>query len=229
VVRFVPSLDEERNGELVFGANDFVGPVEEWTMALDTLFGMPNAEWTDLGDDRFSRLLTSREDRDAFVAARVFLATSTARTALLTGIAVFTALALLMFATRGVPVLQCMAGEDAFVDDAALAPTDPAASTTNAEKLAVLANTVWVRLSGGGQPDSELFLAQFRFVLTGVATASSDQSRLEPIDGVVDEDSVPVGAGANDIVVVGGTTFLEWVADGVVSAALDVGAWMVSE
>ena len=80
-----------------------------------------------------------------------------------------------MFATRGVPVLQCMGGEDAFVDpaalafvddaalapvdNAALAPTDPAAPTTNAEKLAVLANTVWVRLSGGGQPNSELFLA----------------------------------------------------------------------
>ena len=68
-----------------------------------------------------------------------------------------------------------MGGEDAFVDpaalafvddaalapvdNAALAPTDPAAPTTNAEKLAVLANTVWVRLSGGGQPNSELFLA----------------------------------------------------------------------
>jgi hypothetical protein len=122
-----------------------------------------------------------------------------------------------------------MGGEDAFVDDAALATVNPTTPTTNAEKLAVLASTVWVRLSGGGQPNNELFLAQFRFVLTGVATASSDQPRIELVDGLVEEGSVPTGAGANDIVVVGGTTFIAWVADGATTALLDVGAWLVTE
>jgi hypothetical protein len=218
-------------------------------LALDSLFALPRTnEWRiDEPTDVFTRRLPSLEEREGFRAARTTLTRATVQTTLITGISALTVFALFCYVYFGTPLAFGMAGRDA-ADLFETPPTGPEPlptelaelRPTNAERIAVMANTLWVRFAGGGgetggELDTDAFLPRLRFLFTGLTEMRGDRQRLTtlPLSEVetapLNEEQAGPSLQNSRVVVTGVPSMGQWVADGIVDVALSVAEWTIRE
>lgn len=222
VPRLSPTQAEEASGELEFDLQDFAdieATEAELLREIDTMFSLTDGVWEVRDGRRRARVLPALDDRDAVAQARGFLSLSTARTALLTGIAVFTILSLFLFLFNGTPAETTMAAEDALGEVGNSTAELAEVQRTITERVAILTNTIWVRLTGS-QPESEVdpeaFLARFRFVVTSIVSGGKEER--PQLDTV---EAIEYGSGGGDPnVVAADESVMGWTAMGAANALL---------